>query len=363
MSDAHLALPRAFIQTVTRCVFGILPQASAELEYWRGKAAQIPNANLREAARESLVKRGNIEGAALFATLVPAVDRATAVNALVAFQTAYNYLDTLAELPSDDPIANGDQLHRALVSAVSPGCPHGDYYAHHPDRDDGGFLVAVLDECRDALVDLPSFPALATTLRAAAERIASFQSMNLSETQGDDVALRRWATEVTPARCGLQWWEVAASAGSSLAVHALIASAADRGLDAQDANAIELAYFPWIGVLHSLLDSLVDRREDRMRAQRNLLDYYQSPTQAAIRLASLAERARAATASLPRPCTHRVIATAMCSYYLTAPEGEEGEARAVARGLTRALGAPLSVAIAMFRARRAFHRLTNRTYT
>jgi tetraprenyl-beta-curcumene synthase len=364
VADArYFGLSRMFIHTVTHGLFWVLPQANAELAQWRAKALEIPNQTLREAARESLGKRGNIEGAALFATLTAAADRGKAVHALVAFQAAYNYLDTLSELPSPDPIANGDQLHQALVSAVSPGSPHGDYYAHNPDQNDGGFLVSILDECRDALADLPSFPALAATLRAAAERIASFQSMNLSEVQGDDEALRRWATEVTPTGCGLQWWEVAASAGSSLAVHALIASAADQGLDARAASAIETAYFPWIGGLHSLLDSLVDRREDGTRGQRNLLDYYQSPTQAAISLASLAKRSRAAMANLPRSHTHRVIATAMCSYYLTAPECDRGEARTVARVLTRVLGTQLSAAIAMFRVRRAFRRLTNRSYT
>jgi tetraprenyl-beta-curcumene synthase len=359
----HLLLARTFIHTVTRSLLDVLPQANSELAHWRREAARIPNAYLREAARESLAKRGNIEGAALFAVLAPADQRGRALHALVAFQAAYNYLDTLSELPSEDPVSNGARLHQALIGAVSPGCPHVDYYAHSPDRDDGGFLVSVLDECRQALADLPSFPALAVALRAAAERIASFQSMNLSETQGEDDALRRWATEATPTSCGLQWWEIAASAGSSLAVHALIASAADPDVDARSARAIELAYSPWIGGLHSLLDSLVDRREDRMRGQRNLLDYYSSPTQAALGLGSLAKCARAATANLPRAHTHRVIATAMCSYYLTAPECDMGEARSVARVLTRALGAPLSFAIAMFRARRAFHWLTNRSYT
>ena len=70
---------------------------------------------------EALSKGGNIEGAALFATLVPAVHRRTALRALVAFQTAYNYLDALSERPSEDPSLNGEQLHRALLTALNPG--------------------------------------------------------------------------------------------------------------------------------------------------------------------------------------------------------------------------------------------------
>lgn len=65
---------------------------------------------------------------------------------------------------------------------------------------------------------------------------------------------------------------------------------------------------------------------------------------------------------LPSPHAHRVIATAMCSYYLSAPESDTAEAQAIARALTDALGAPLTVATFMFRARRLAHTLTDRPY-
>ena len=37
-----------------------------------------------------------------------------------------------------------------------------------------------------------------------------------------------------------------------------------HAVHAEDATAIEEAYFPWIGSLHLLLDSLVDQQEDRL---------------------------------------------------------------------------------------------------
>jgi tetraprenyl-beta-curcumene synthase len=362
----QLRLTGVFTSTVLRYLFTILPQVSRELAHWRARAAAIPNRQLRESAGEALHKRGNIEGAALFATLVPAAQRHSSVRALVAYQTAYNYVDALSELPSDDPIANARQLHQALLGALEPGAAHLDYYRRSPRHVDGGYLRAILDACRQALVGLPSYALVAPTARAAARRIVDYQALNLSRPQGGHDALERWATEATPARSGrsgLAWWETAAAAGSSLAVHALIAAAADARLAPRDVAEIDGAYFPWIGALHSLLDSLVDRREDRDGGRPCLLDYYPSTTHAATRLADLALRSETACERLPAAHAHRVIVTAMASYYLSAPECRTVEAHTIARALTGVLGRPLSVAILMFGRRRLLRALTGRTYT
>jgi tetraprenyl-beta-curcumene synthase len=356
-------LPYAFADTVLRYLLLVLPPASRELARWRARAEEIPNPNLRRHALEALAKRGNIEGAALLATLAPASQRRRTLQALVAYQTAYNYLDTLSEIPSPDPEANGRRLHQALVTALRPDAAHTDYYAHNPDTGDGGYLPAVIDTCRRALAGLPSFDAVAPTACEAARRTVVFQTLNLSDSQGGHNELERWATDATPAGTGLQWWETAAAAGSSLSVHALIAAAAQPDLDPWDAREIDRAYFPWIGGLHSLLDSLVDRVEDHDKGQRSLLGYYRTPPHAAIQLAGLATHARGAAERLPNPHATRVIVTAMCSYYLSAPECHTAEAQTVTRTLTRALGLPLKIAIVMFRVRRLLHTLTRRAYT
>jgi tetraprenyl-beta-curcumene synthase len=354
--------PHAFGRTVVRHLLLVLPPVRGELAQWRTWAGEIPNANLRRTASQALAKRGNVEGAALFATLAPAVYRARTVRALVAFQTAYNYLDALSELPSEDPVANGEQLHQALRIALQPGAQHPDYYAHNPDRDDGGYLSAIVDACREAVAGLPSYPLLASTAREAAARIVDFQALNLSEQHGGHDVMERWATEATPVAGSLEWWETAAAAGSSLAVYALIAAATDAHLEGWDAREIDRAYFPGIGALHSLLDSLVDRREDREGGRPCLLNYYRSHAEEATRLADLATRARDHIARLPSPRAHRAIITAMCSYYLSAPECDTTEAQLITRELTRAMGLQLSVATAMFRARRLAATLTGNPY-
>jgi len=361
--EHKLELPYVFADTVARYLLQVLPSVTAERAHWRAAAAEIPNPILREHARASMRKRGNIEGAALFATLAPPTHRRRTVRALVAYQSAYNYLDALSEQPNTDPVANNDQLHQALLTALNPHAEHPDYYARNPQRDDGGFLAALIDACRYTVASLPAFKTVEPPALAAARRTVDFQSLNLNERQGGDDALRRWAADETPAGSGLAWWETAAAAGSSLAVHALIAAAADPRVDFWDVMEIDRAYFPWMGALHSLLDSLVDRDEDQASGQRSLLDYYRTPTERAISLYSLASRARRATELLPKPHAHRVILTAMCSYYLSAPESDTAQAHELTRALTEALGIPLSVATVMFRVRRLAATLTRGTYT
>jgi tetraprenyl-beta-curcumene synthase len=340
--------------TVMRYLTSVFPLVRRELASWHDQAREIPDPVLRTRAMEGLAKRGNLEGAALFAILAPRSHRRETVRALVAFQAAYNYLDTLAEQASSDPIANGRQLHQALLVALDPAASHPDYYARHPQREDGGFLVALVDTCRTAFTALPSYTAVSAVCSAAAARIVAFQSLNLTERQGGHEALERWARhQALEGSSGLDWWQAAAAEGSSLAVHALIATAAGPDVRQQDVEAIDAAYFPWICALHSLLDSLVDVAEDEHAGQRNLLSYHASTGQAAHAMELLAQRATNATRDLPDELQHRVILTAMVSSYISSPEAATPYARAISGSVASAVGPLLPTALGLFKVRRA----------
>lgn len=342
--------------TVMRYLTSIFPLVRRELAHWQRRARTIPDPVLRADAIASLSKRGNVEGAALFAVLAPRSHRRATVQALVAFQAAYNYLDTLAEQVSADPIANGRQLHQALLVALDPGAGQPDHYALHPQRDDGGFLAALVDACSTALTTLPSYAAVSAVCSTAAARIVTFQSLNLTERQGGHEALERWARQRAAEGSPLDWWQAAAAEGSSLAVHALIATAANPDVRLRDVEAIDAAYFPWICALHSLLDSLVDVAEDERAGQRNLLSYHASTAQAALAMGFLAQRATDAIRDLPDVRQHQVILSAMVGYYLSSPEASTPYARAVGASVAGAVGPLLPSALALFKVRRALTR-------
>jgi tetraprenyl-beta-curcumene synthase len=330
----------------------VFPSVSRGLRHWEDRAKQIPDPALRRIALDSLRKRGNIEGAAAFAAFAPRARRAAVVRALVAFQAAYNYLDMLSEQPHEEAIANGRRLHEALLVALDPSADQLEYYAHHPQHDDGGYLQEMIDTCRTALSTLPSYAAVAKSARIAAERIVTFQSLNVGKTQGDHDALSRWAREETPSGADLEWWETAAAAGSSLGVHVLIAAAADSELRQADIAEIDDAYFPWIGALHSLLDNIVDRQEDAITDQRSLVEYYASPAQAAARLQMLAVKAVGCARALTRGERHAIILAAMAGNYLSTPEANAPDVEALSQSVLKAIGDLATPTLLVFKLRR-----------
>jgi tetraprenyl-beta-curcumene synthase len=356
-AGGRVALASSFAGGARRYWLEVFPRVCVERRRREARAQEIPDELLRRVVVDALRKWGNIEGAAAFATFVPRRRRAAAVRAMACFQAAYNYLDMLSELPNTDPQANGQLLHRALLIALDPGARHLDYYAHHHLHDDGGYLAETVDGCRAALAQLPSYAAVAPAARRAAERIVAFQSCNTGEVQGDYLALERWARAHTPRGSGLRWWETAAAGGSSMCVYALIAAAAQPHVAPAELVAIEGAYFPWIGALHSLLDNLIDTAEDYATGQRSLIGCYASPLDAATRMGLLAERSMSATRALPGARGHALVLAAMASFYLSTPEAHVPEAAPVSAAVLSALGEPAALSMLVFRTRLRMRRL------
>lgn len=349
----RLALERAFVQASLRYWLTVFPRVCGELARWRRRAHEIEDPALRCWALEALGKRGNIEGAAAFAAFVPRRHRAAVVRALTAFQAVYNYADTLAEQPSENPVANGRRLHEALLVALDPNAPQPDYYEHNAHRDSGGYMDELVHRCRRALATLPSYATLAAPARAAAGRIVACQSLSLGERSRAQIALRRWAHENEPAGEELMWWETVAAGGSSLVVFVSIALAADSTIDSQDVAAIASAYGSSIGALHSLLDSLVDRAEDAAIDQLSLVGCYDSPADAAARMGSIAARAVRCARELPGGERHAVLVAAMTGHYLSAAEASEPEVLPIASSVAAAMGALRRPIWLMFRIRQA----------
>jgi tetraprenyl-beta-curcumene synthase len=262
-------------------------------------------------------KWGDVEGAGAFAAFVPTAYRKLAVVTLGTFQTIYDYTDNVSEQPAYNRQANSHQLHEALRLALGAIGAHPDYYAQSPERADNGYLEHLVDATRQALAGLPSHALIAPYTQSAAERIVFYQGLNHTENERD--ALASWGAALAP-RNGLAWWEACAAAGSSLDILALIAAAADIALTHRNAKALAHAYFPWVGAFHTLLDSLIDYREDHATGQHSLLDAYPGNAALASRMRHLATEALKHLDDLPRAYEHRLLFTAMSCLYLSDKE-------------------------------------------
>jgi tetraprenyl-beta-curcumene synthase len=314
----RLALFCTFVVAALRYWLAVFPRVSLHLRRLRRRAAALSDPRARQLALAALEKRSNLEGAAAFAAFVPWRRRADVVRALVALQAAYSYADVIAEQPSRDPIRDARLAHESLLAALEADRSVAAF-------DD--FVVVLVADCRLALSRLPSYGLVAAPAIRCAERIVAFQSLSL----GSAGELERWAHAAAEADGGLaelQWWEIAAAAGSSLAAYALIAAAASPRLSQHEATAIERAYFPAIGALHSLLDSLIDRAEDAATGEFSLIGRYRTPQDAVEGLERIARSAVDSARPLPGWRKHTLLTVAMaCSYLADAPRHEPGEPR------------------------------------
>lgn len=293
-----------------------LPAAREEIVAWKRVAVEIPDPDLRRAATSALgEKAANVEATSLLATLAPPAHRVAVVRSSAALQIAIDYLDVLGEEPAVDPIADGLRLHLALGAALCPGAEPQDWYRNHPRREDGGYLDRLVARCQEGVAALPASEAVLPLARRAAERCGEGQSYTHAAADGMAGELESWGWNLQAPE-EFSWWEVAAGASSSVAAHALIALAADPAADPADAGAVDAAYFPAIGALTVILDDLVDRDQDLAAGEHSYLDYYDSPADAAERLALIATAARRSTGELRNARRHRAILAGVVAYYL-----------------------------------------------
>lgn len=348
-----------FAFAARRYWLAVFPRVAREVGRQRALALRIPDPTLRHLALQALDrKRGNLDGAAVFATLVPRRSRALVVRALVTCQATCDYLDLLSEQPNRDPVANGYRLHDALIVASTPGRPHSDYYSRHAHRQDGGYLRGLVDSAQEDIASLPQLALIAEPMRRAVERIAAYQTFNHGDTSGSYEPFKRWARSETRPATGLRWWETGAGAGSTLTLLALIAAAADPSMSPADVPALENAYFPWIGALHSLLDSLVDHDEDLASGERGLIDCYVSAADAATRMRTIAREALLRALGLPGGRHHALILAAMSSFYICEiHRSSSPHARLVAPVILDAFGCLMRPTMAVLGARRSMRRV------
>lgn len=316
----------------------VAPLVGTQLQRWERRAHAIADPALQALALQKLSEeRFNSEVAATLATLAPRHARAGVVEAIVAYEVMYDYLDGLTEQPAVDPLRSGHELYRAFTDAVTlHTTPAGSYYAHTQQSDDGGYLEELVGVVRGALLGLPSATAVSSVCERAAKRCAEAQIRAHAASSLGGAQLEQWATDEadgTP----LGWREfMAGSASSVLAVHALIGAAADSRTTPEQAVEIDTVYMS-ICALSTMLDSLVDRQRDVQEGQLGYVHYYESYDDLAQDLALAARRAVRHAAPLPNGAHHVMTLVGVAAYYMSAP----GASSELAQPVTQRIGREL----------------------
>lgn len=314
-----------------------MPAAARELARWQRRAKAIPNPELRRQALASLrLKRFHAEGGSVYAAAAP--ERLEALVALiVALQTISDYLDNLCDRSVSTDPADFRQLHLAMLDAVSVGLPRHDYYALHPNRDDGGYLEALVAECQVQVATLPGYRQVEDEVCRLVGLYNDLQVFKHAKPARRRESLLAWHAPYHPRFPDLAWWEFAAATGSTLGVFALFTAAVDQHLNRDRAAAIRQAYFPWVCGLHILLDYYIDQAEDVAGGDLNLVRFYDDPDLARTRLALFYRRARREVGRLPDQPFHELIVDGLPALYLSdAKIGAQGLGRDARRLLVGA---------------------------
>jgi cytochrome P450 len=307
------------IATLARGLLWSRPAASRELATWFRRAEAIPDATIREDALDSLIrKRDNVEGASLFSILPKSRDDCLLIL-LVAYQVMWDFLDSVSERGACTGHANGRQLHRALVEALDPETPISDYYRYHPWKDDGGYLLALVETCRQMCSELPSYQQVRHSLLRGVEGCAIQHLNHEPESQRRNAALKRWAERESDDKHKLDWFESSAAAGAFMP-HVLLALAAESSCEQHDLIAVQSVYFPWVALVIAMLDSYVDRQHDAANASHSYFAHYASETVALERLAAIIRRIVTQAARLPKGRRHVVLTEGIVAMYLSTPD-------------------------------------------
>lgn len=313
--------PRGPFSLMLRVYRQVLPEVAAELDKWLRAADRIPDPELRAQARASIqTKRFHCEGGGIYAASRPA-HRHVLIPLIVALQTISDYLDNLCDRSTSMDAADFRQLHLAMHHAVDPAAAlEEDYYALRSERDDGGYLLQLVQTCRSCVASLPSYAAVRPHVQRLVGLYADLQVHKHIRREDRELALTRWWETHRRAYSSLRWNEFAAATGSTLGMFQLFAAAADESVDDERARHTHDAYFPYVCGLHIMLDYLIDREEDRLGGDLNFCEYYSDEGETAGRIGWMAEQARTAVGAIEETRFHAMIVEGLLALYLSDPK-------------------------------------------
>jgi len=312
----------------------VAPHVQHELRSWRAPTEAIPDPELRALALEKLQQeRFNAEVAATLATLAPRPHRTAVTQAIVALELLFDYLDGRTEQPASADIDQALALYQPFTDAVAREAPPptGTRAPTGDAPEDWQYITSLSARTGELFRQLPAARTLADTANASARRCAQGQARLHTAAAHNDGQLQRWARE-NAVGSGLQWREYLAGCASSvLAVHAMIAAAAEEETSVQDARAIDAAYLAIAAVI-TILDSVVDVSDDHEQGRPNFSGLYE-PSELPGQITTLTREAVARTHEAPHAAHHTMTLAGVAAYYTTHPGARRAEARATVQAV------------------------------
>lgn len=313
----ELKIPTQPISLMSKVYWRVFPMVQQELNYWRRRADEIPNPELRKQALASIeAKTFHCQGGAIL-SLLASGHRAKATRFIVAYQTISDYLDNLCDRSTSlDPI-DFAALHESMKDALSLNPELKNYYRHRTDQNDGGYLTELVGVCQSVLRELACYDDIKHYLMELCDYYCDLQIHKHVEVAERIPRLKNWFTLYQKHLPAMEWYEFSACTGSTLGIFCLISYALREDFEVSHAEQIRNGYFPYIQGLHILLDYFIDQEEDRKEGDLNFCFYYENNQSLFNRLKHFLKEADRHTVKLPNQRFHQLINRGLLGIYLS----------------------------------------------
>jgi tetraprenyl-beta-curcumene synthase len=197
---------------------------------------------------------------------------------------------------------------------------------------------------------LPSYPRVRELAIRQAHRAQVLALNHHPDPALRDLALERWVAEEYPHERRASWWEISGAASAPLAIHALLALAAEPDCSESEIARTCAAYCRWVSAATTMLDSYVDQIEDVANGDHSYVAHYPDPASAVRSIRTLVRASVAEACSLRNGHRHAVIAAAMIAMYLSKDAARTPQLRAGTSTFVRAGGSLTRLLLPILRA-------------
>jgi tetraprenyl-beta-curcumene synthase len=334
-----LKIPTHPITLMKKVYRDVFPVVHRELAYWKQRAQNIPDPELRKQALASIeTKTFHCEGGSIL-SLLAGKEMEECIRFIVAYQTISDYLDNLCDRSTSlDPL-DFRALHESMPDALSIDADVSNYYRHRQEQDDGGYLHDLVRTCQGVLKKVTHYDKIVPLLHELAGYYCDLQVHKHVHVEERVPRLEKWFKQYKDQLPPMEWYEFSACSGSTLGIFCLVAYAFTETFHEEMAKQIRDGYFPYIQGLHILLDYFIDQEEDRLGGDLNFCFYYPDQSVLLERLCHFIEEADRHVNQLPHGEFHRLIHRGLLGLYLSDEKvKKQKELRRLAKKLIRSGG-------------------------
>ncbi|MBS4208599.1 tetraprenyl-beta-curcumene synthase family protein [Bacillus sp. FJAT-50079] len=312
-----MALPSQPLTLMNQVYRRIMPVVHEELNYWKKRAEEIPNKELRNQALASIEhKTFHCEGGSIMA-LTALEHREEAIKFIVAYQTISDYLDNLCDRSTSLDPNDFAALHESMIDALSVGELPRSYYRYRDDQNDGGYLSELMQTCQSVLAKVKNYEEIKPYLLELCRYYCDLQIHKHVAVEEREERLQNWFCENKKMLPEMDWYEFSACSGSTLGIFCLVSYAFRNDFEKRHAQTILSGYFPYIQGLHILLDYFIDQEEDREGGDLNFCFYYKNEDELFSRLVHFFQEADRHTSKLPDKKFHQLINRGLLGVYFS----------------------------------------------